>query len=323
MAATITLDETILFVRPYLNWANLTIGTGLEPALSAANLTLQTIMGPPFIWPWNRSNTTFVTAQGQQDYSMNITNYGFLEAASIQLYGVITSVVANGTQAVFQCVNNFAGGSIDGFSDAMGAQGGTAKVTIVGCTTTGLNGSQTMISANATSFTISTTVTVTENESNASATAGSIMPLEIKWGAITDATEQSRPGFIATQLSNESGVNFTLRLLPVPDTTYLVRLIYQNSPTLFTTVTGTSVPWGIPDQLEYIYEYFFMFLMFDYFDDPRAARYRQLAVAGLLSRADGLEDTDRNLFLGNWLPLMKEEMGASADTNQAIQARGL
>ena len=63
--------------------------------------------------------------------------------------------------------------------------------------------------------------------------------------------------------------------------------------------------------------------MMDYFDDPRAARYRQLAVAALLSRADGLEETDRNLFLGNWLPLMKEEISNSADTTQATQARGL
>jgi hypothetical protein len=320
VAATITLLQTIQWVQPYLNWANLTIGVAGEPAMSAANLALQTIVGPPFVWPWNRDTTTFITIAGQQDYTMNIGTFGFLEAASIQLYGTITSVVANGTIAVFQCVNNFGGGSIDNFSDAMGAQGGSTPVQIVGCTTSGLNGTQTMISATPTSFTISTTITVTESESGASATAGKIMPLEIKWGAITDATEQGRPEFIATQLSNESGVSFTLRLLSVPDAAYLVRLIYQNSPTSF---TSTSSTWGIPDQLQYIYSYFFMFLMMDYFDDPRAARYRQLAVAALLSRADGLEDTDRNLFLGNWLPLMKEELGASADTNQAIQARGL
>ena len=43
MAATITLDQTIAWVQPYLNWANLTIGNNGEPAMSAANLTLQTI----------------------------------------------------------------------------------------------------------------------------------------------------------------------------------------------------------------------------------------------------------------------------------------
>lgn len=320
MAATVTLQETVDYTRAYLNWANLFIGLNNDPAMSAANLVLQTVQGPPFIWPWNRSNTSFITVQGQQDYPLNISNYGFLETASVQLYGVITSVVADGMQAIFQCVNNFAGGSIDGFSDATGAQGGTASVTIAGCTTTGLNGAQTMIAATPTSFTIKTSITVTETESGASATAGKIFPLELKWGALTDATEQGRPGFISTQMSNESGVSFTLRLLSVPDTTYQVKLIYQNSPSTLLSPTDT---WGIPDQLEYIYTYFFMFLMFDYFDDPRAARYRQLAVSALLSRADGLEETDRALFIGNWLPLMKQEISASADTNQAIQARGL
>jgi hypothetical protein len=319
MAATITLDTTISWVQPYLNWANLLIGNNGEPAMSAANLTLQTIVGPPFVWPWNRAKQTFQTIQGIQDYSLNIANYGFLEAASLQLVANITSVIANGTTAVFQAVNNFGGGSIDGFSNETAASGST-PISVSGCTTAGLNGTQTMIAATPTSFTIETTVTVTESETGATATAGKIFPLELKWGAITDATEQGRPQFIATQLSNESGVSFTLRLLSVPDTTYNVYLIYQQSPTLFSSPSNT---WGIPDQLEYVYSYFFMFLMMDYFDDPRAARYRQLAVAALLSRADGLEETDRNLFLGNWLPLMKQEMSATDDTKQATQARGL
>jgi len=125
---------------------------------------------------------------------------------------------------------------------------------------------------------------------------------------------------MSTQLSNESGVSFTLRLLPVPDTTYQVNLIYQLSPTLF---FDTSATWGIPDQLQYIYSYFLMFLLLDYFNDPRAPRFRQLAIAGLLSRADGLEQSDRSLFLGNWLDLIREEQDSTESNSQATQARGL
>lgn len=312
MAATISLQQTIQWTQPFLNWANLSIGAAGEPAISAANLILQTIVGPPFVWPWNRATTNFQTTQGVQDYTVAIANYGFLEAASLQMVGVITSVIANGTTAVFQAVNNFSGGAIDG--------GFPTPVVISGCITVGLNGTQTMIAATSTSFTISTSITVTEAESGAKALAGKIFPLELKWGAITDANEQARPQFISTQTSNESGVSFSLRLLPVPDTTYQVNLIYQESPTLF---TNTSAAWGIPDQLQYIYNYFFLFMMFDYFDDPRAARYRQLAVAALLSRADGLEETDRNLFLGNWLPLMAQEISGEEKPKQGLQARGL
>ncbi len=312
MAATITLQNTVDFTKPFLNWANLAIGTNNEPAMSTANLILQTIVGPPFVWPWNRATTTFQTTQGVQDYTMNIASFGFLETASLQMCGVITSVIADGTTAIFQAINNFNGGAIDG--------GFPTPVVISGCTTVALNGTQTMLSATPTSFTISTATIVSEAESGALALAGKIMPLELKWGAITAANEQARPQFISTQLSNESGVSFSLRILPVPDTTYQVNLTYQQSPTLFTSLSNT---WGIPDQLEYIYTYFFQFLMFDYFDDPRAARYRQLAVASLLSRADGLELSDRNLFLGNWLDLMDEETHSEQRVSQGSQSRGI
>jgi hypothetical protein len=314
MAATVTLDQTINWVRPYLNWANLSIGAAGEPAISSANLILQTLVGPPFKWPWNRGTAKFQTIQGVQDYTMNITQFGYMEAVSAQMCGVITSVVANGTTAVFQAVNNFAGGSL--------AQEGAfpIKVYIEGCTTTQLNGAQVMTAATPTSFTINTTVVVSESESGALALAGKIFPLELKWGAGTEANEQARPQFIFQQESNESGVSFTLRLLPVPDTTYQVRLIYQLSPLQF---FDTSATWGIPDQLQYIYNYLFLFLMMDYFDDPRAARYHQLGIAALLSRADGLELSDRNLFLGNWLDLMREEQSSTESTQQGTQARGL
>jgi len=320
MAATVTLDDSINWVRPYLNWPNLSIGTNGEPAISSANLVLQTIVGPPFVWPWNRSTAKFQTIQGVQDYTMNIAQFGFMEACSLQMCGNITSVVANGTTAVFQAVNKFGAGSIDGFSSVAGEQGGTTPVYITGCTTTGLNGTQVMIAATPTSFTINTSITVTEVESGALALAGKIYPVELKWGALTDADEQMRPHSMSTQSSNESGVSFTLRFLGVPDTTYQVNLIYQMSPALF---FDTSATWGIPDQLQYIYNYFFMFLMMDYFNDPRAAKFRQLAVASLLSRADGLNLTDRNLFLGNWIPLMNEEQSGLASDTQGTQARGL
>ncbi|MGH7747579.1 MAG: hypothetical protein ACREQ5_22895, partial [Candidatus Dormibacteria bacterium] len=131
MAATIKLSDTINWTQPYLNWANLAIGTNNEPAMTAANVTLQTIVGPPFVWPWNRATQTFQTVQGAQDYTMNITSFGFLEAVNLQMMSAITSVVANGTTAIFQAVNNFGGGSVEG--------GLPAPIQISGCTTSGLN----------------------------------------------------------------------------------------------------------------------------------------------------------------------------------------
>src|SRR5690242_9894665 len=105
MAATKTLQNSIDWVRPFLNWANLTIGTNNEPAFTSGNQTLQTIVGPPFVWPWNRNTASFYTVVGTQDYNASLSDFGFLETATIELCGQITHVVANGSTAVFSAVN--------------------------------------------------------------------------------------------------------------------------------------------------------------------------------------------------------------------------
>jgi hypothetical protein len=110
--------------------------------------------------------------------------------------------------------------------------------------------------------------------------------------------------------------------MPVPDQIYRVNLTYQKSPGAFSPSNLTAT-WGIPDQLQYIYNYFFLFFVLDYFDDPRAARYRQLAVAALLGRQSGLSQTDKNLFLGNWLDILQEEQAKQSTTAQSVQAKGM
>ncbi len=312
MAATIKLSDTINFAQPFVNWANLSIGTNGEPAITSANLAIQTIIGPPFIWPWNRSTVSFLTTQGTQDYNTAIADFGYLEGVSIQAAAVITSVTVLNNVATFTALNSFSRLSNGGVG---------ISITTSGCTTSALNGTFPIVAATATTFTCNiTTGNVTEAESGAKALAGPIMPLELKWDAISEATEQDRPSFVSTHTSDESGTTFKFRLLPVPDQTYQVIITYQQVPTLFTAVSQT---WGIPNQLQYIYSYFFLFLVLDYFEDARAARYRQLAIAALLARQSGLSETDRNLFLGNWLPLVRQEEGAVSDSQQGRQARGL
>jgi hypothetical protein len=313
MAATKSLQDSINWIRPFLNWASVTIGVNSEPAVTSANQALQTIVGPPFVWPWNRNYTYFFTNIGQQDYNAAISGFGFLESASIELCGNITSVVANGTTAVFQAKNGF---------NTLPDAGLTQTVTISGCTTSGLNGTFPLIACDSNSFTINTSVTVSEVEVGATAVAGKATQLTLQWGSLSEERATDRPTFIATQESDESGTTFTFRLMPVPDQPYRVNLVYQQSPSQFNP-SNLNQAWGIPDQLQYIYNYFFAFFMFDYFEDARAARYRQLAVASLLARQSGLSTTARNLFLGNFLQLMKEETASQSEVTQGDSGRGI
>lgn len=81
MPATITVQRLINFVRPILKQQPLDV-TNMEPALFAANIILQRILAPPFVWPWNRgifSFSTVATKPPVTDYQQAIPDWGFLE----------------------------------------------------------------------------------------------------------------------------------------------------------------------------------------------------------------------------------------------------
>jgi hypothetical protein len=81
VASTITVQQTATWSLSFLEQQPLLIN-GMEPALSSANLILQTMLGPPFVWPWNRAVLTFST--GAQDYVYsNLNNFGFLEGGTV------------------------------------------------------------------------------------------------------------------------------------------------------------------------------------------------------------------------------------------------
>ena len=65
-----TILQTIEWAKKFIFLRPLAIGDFLEPAVSSANTILQTILGPPFSWRWNRVATGFICVPGQQDYTI-------------------------------------------------------------------------------------------------------------------------------------------------------------------------------------------------------------------------------------------------------------
>lgn len=98
MASTITLQNVIDYSRPNLRFLPLTIGVGNQPAIGIANIVKQTILGPPFAWRWNRAVASpFATVAGIQDYQRTITDFGFLEKASLTASGSTYEIPAKRT----------------------------------------------------------------------------------------------------------------------------------------------------------------------------------------------------------------------------------
>jgi len=59
-------------------------GDPTEPAMSIGDWVRNFILQPPFAWRWNRATTTIaVTQAAGQDYSVALSNFGWLESATI------------------------------------------------------------------------------------------------------------------------------------------------------------------------------------------------------------------------------------------------
>ena len=90
---TNSIQDTIDFATFYLGRRPLAIGgaNGLEPALTAANIVQQTILAPPFKWPWNRATAQFV--QPTVDTPQALPSFGFIEKAFVKnSTGTITEI---------------------------------------------------------------------------------------------------------------------------------------------------------------------------------------------------------------------------------------
>lgn len=82
MASTRNLQATIRWALPFINFQPVEI-TGNEPVLECANMIMQTILGPPFCWAWNRGVVTINCLVSIQDYLQNVADFGFIEGGSV------------------------------------------------------------------------------------------------------------------------------------------------------------------------------------------------------------------------------------------------
>lgn len=79
MATTFTLQDAITFVRAYIKQQSLYVNNQ-QPALGAAQIIMNVILGPPFVWRTNRLNLQIsLTTGGGTDYPVLVPKFGRLE----------------------------------------------------------------------------------------------------------------------------------------------------------------------------------------------------------------------------------------------------
>ncbi len=90
---TITLNTTIGWAKFFVGNRPLAPNSGTEPALTSANIIIQTMLQPPFRWKWNRKIVAFSITAANQDYATSVADFGYIEKASLTTGGgVITEI---------------------------------------------------------------------------------------------------------------------------------------------------------------------------------------------------------------------------------------
>ena len=105
-------------------------------------------------------------------------------------------------------------------------------------------------------------------------------------------------------VGDDGAGNITFRVFPAPDKVYAIVVESQNAASLFTSLSQTWAP--IPDYFSYIYNTGFQAKAYEYAGDPRFGQAVQLFYTQLAEVAEGLDTSQRNLFLKDKLDSVRQ-----------------
>ena len=225
-----TLQNSINWALNYVNYSPLSAGFGFEPAISVASMIRNSILNAPQTWAWNRAeDSSLTTVAGTQDYTVDITNFGFLEKCSMQAATTITNVVGNGTTATLTTSAPFLVNVGD-------------TVAVSGLSHTAFNGTFKITAVTSTTFSFLSSTSQSSASDTGSAVGGEIFELKevLNTAALGVASFQQQPHAVAVLLST-IGTSVKIRFMGVPNTAYAVTLTYQIASPQFGPFTVTSV----------------------------------------------------------------------------------
>lgn len=316
--ATRKITDSIEWAKRFSFNRNPVIGNSLEPALTSANLVQQVILSPPFEWWWNNQELAFTCKPTPNSATST------------------SATVASGVLTV-TATNTFAQGNVVMIGTFSAALAGLSGQVIVLQSATGSSFTANVNFPNAGPDTTSTTFTNATTQdytlpvptfshiehasvrdltgASAPFTPGKWIEMTIKNNLSLEST-QARPMFISPHTEDGQG-NTTFRVSAAPDKPYPVTVHVQLAAPGITSINQT---WGpLPDFMQYIYDWGFLAFMWQFADDPRAGYAENKFKAALLSRAEGLTEEEKNIFLNNWEEL---KAGYMLKLQQGIAARG-
>ena len=310
-----TLQGTVNWAQALIaSYPPLTAGAGFEPAVTIASIIRNSMMNAPMSWSWNRfEDSTTSTVVGTQDYTVALTNFGWLEKASLtDPNGVIWEIkdVYN-TNALSKSTVQQRPSAVAIIANTPGTNikirflGVPDQIYTVNLTYQGL----------ATQF----GPFVVQSAANAiganTSYTGIFTPASFPTG-----TTATIAGFVTHTVNNGTFVVVSCNV-----TTLIVANAAGVSETPTPAASVINGSWApIPDQYSDIYSNLFLAEAFEVsMDSAEAARYRQRGVAALLAKAEGLTQTQINIFREQWLTRDSEVQSTTLRVQQGNTARGI
>jgi hypothetical protein len=298
------LLNTVEWAKRFVNRRPLANGNYLEPAVTSANTIMQTILGAPFRWRWNRVVTGFVTTTGQQDYTI----FNWTASTPVSIGYVLVDTNGFSQQVT---TPGTTGSSIPSFNSTVG--GTTTDGTAI-WTNKGLIGGTGL----STSYRFGWI-------ENASLKEQDPNTCQLEWRQISPKIDLAldsgagRPSFISGEFDDANG-NVTFRLMPAPDKAYPISITIQQKPPIMDGLESTWSP--IPDEYSRLYNWGFLSLIYMFADDPRFVAANQKFIANLLSTAGGLTETEMNIWLNNWQAITGQPITLAGNIQQGRAGRG-
>lgn len=288
------------WAKKYCSNRQLSIGDFKEPLITSVNNVAQTIVGKPFRWQFNRTVSGFLCTAGVQDYLV----LSVWVASTVLKTG--TFVIDSNSNIQKVTTGGTTGATIPSFN---GTLNGTTTDNTVTWTNVGA-----IPNASA-----SYNFGWIENASVQDPTSSKWIQISNKVDLALDAA-QSRPQNISAELIGTLGVTF--RMMPVPDKAYPVAITLQQSIPLITSLNAT---WGpIPDDLGYVYNVGLLSYMYEFSKMTEWVGARQRFIASLLGAAEGLSETEKNIFLmSQWPTVTGQPISNSLTLQQGIQHRSV
>lgn len=306
-----TIDSTINWARAFIEYSPLTAGTGSEPAISIASMIRNSVMNAPMSWSWNRfEDSTTVTTVGGQDYTIALTNFGWLEKASL--------TDSNGKIWEIKDVYNTSALSKSTVQQRPSAiaviaytPGTSVKIRFLGVP-------ESVYTVNLTYQGLAVQFGPFVVNSAGNAAGGNTAYTGIFTPASFPAGGTATIAGFTTVVNNGTFVvvSCTASILTVANAVGVSETI---------SATAINANWSpIPDQFSDVYNNLFLAEAFQaVHEDTDAARYRQRGVAALLAKAEGLTQTQIDIFRSQWLARDSEAQAITLKVQQATQARGV